>query len=374
MELLLVAAHSASLAARSKPVNTTATPARTTTLDIEGDRFLINRRPTYQGRSFEGTSIEGLLLNARLVQAIFDDLNPATRHHFAYPDGSFDAARNTREFVAAMPAWRAAGLLGMTVNLQGGSPFGYGARVPWHNSAFRADGSLRHDYLERLALVLDAADRLGMVVILGLFYFHQDQRLADEAAVIRAVDDTVDWLLGAGYRNVVIEIANEIGGGMFHHPIIEVGRGHELIARVQQRSTGRVPNQAGRLLASTSMMFGHPPGRIMALADVVLLHGNAAKRPAQLGGAIDTCRAEPAYRGQPIVVNEDDHFEFDRPDSAMLTALRRRASWGLFDYRQECEGYDDGFQSVPVNWQISSPRKRGFFELVARITGGTAGH
>jgi hypothetical protein len=46
-------------------------------------------------------------------------------------------------------------------------------------------------------------------------------------------------------------------------------------------------------------------------------------------------------------------------------------SWGLFDYRQPGEGYDDGFQSVPVNWQISSPRKRAFFELVARIAGGT---
>ena len=346
-------------------------PARATTVDIEGERFLINGRVTYQGQSFEGASIAGLLLNARMVQAIFDDLNPATRHHFAYPDGAFDAVRNTRECVAAMPAWRAAGLLGMTVNLQGGSPFGYGDQVPWHNSAFRADGSLRQDYLERLALVLDTADRLGMVVILGLFYFYQDERLADEAAVVAAVDHTVDWLLANGYRNVVVEIANEIGGGMYHHPIIEVGRGHELIARVQERSAGRVGNRAGRLLASTSMMFGHPPGRIMAIADVVLLHGNAAKRPARLGGAIDTCRAEPAWRGQPIVVNEDDHFDFDQPDNALLTALRRGVSWGLFDYRQAGEGYDDGFQSVPVNWQISSPRKRAFFELVARITGGT---
>ena len=342
-----------------------------TTVDIDGERFLIDGRPTYEGRTFEGVSIEGLLLNARMVQAIFDDVNPATRHHFAYPDGPFDALRNTRECVTAMPAWRAAGLLGITVNLQGGSPFGYGDRVPWHNSAFRADGGLREDYLERLALVLDAADRLGMVVILGLFYFYQDQRLADEAAVVAAVDNAVDWLLANGYRNVIIEIANEIGGGMYHHPIIEVGRGHELIARVQERSAGRVGSRAGRLLASTSMMFGHPPGRIMERIDVVLLHGNAAKRPARLAGAIDTCRAEPAWRGQPIVVNEDDHFDFDRPDNAMLTAIRRRVSWGLFDYRQAGEGYDDGFQSVPVNWQISSPRKRAFFELVARITGGS---
>ncbi len=34
------------------------------------------------------------------------------------------------------------------------------------------------------------------------------------------------------------------------------------------------------------------------------------------------------------------------------------------------EGFDEGYQSVPVNWGISSTRKRGFFRLLAEITGG----
>ena len=59
-----------------------------------------------------------------MVQGVFDDLNPATRPMFAYPDGPFDAERNTAEFVAAMPSWRSAGLLAFTVNFQGGSPQG----------------------------------------------------------------------------------------------------------------------------------------------------------------------------------------------------------------------------------------------------------
>ena len=185
----------------------------------------------------------------------------------------------------------------------GRQPVGYGDQQPWHNSAFTADGSLRPDYLERLALVLDKADRLGMVAILGLFYFDQDERLADEAAVVAAVDHTVDWLLANGYRNVVVEIANEIGGGMYHHPIIEAGRGHELIARVQERSAGRVGNRAGRLLASTSMMFGHPPGRIMADRG---LRAAARQRRQAAGAARRRDRhlprrarlARPADRGQ----------------------------------------------------------------------------
>jgi len=36
------------------------------------------------------------------------------------------------------------------------------------------------------------------------------------------------------------------------------------------------------------------------------------------------------------------------------------------------EGYEDGFQSVPVDWGISSERKKGFFRLLANITGSPA--
>ena len=50
------------------------------------------------------------------------------------------------------------------------------------------DGSLRPDYMDRLERILDRADDLGMAVILGVFYFGQDQRLTDEAAVLRALD------------------------------------------------------------------------------------------------------------------------------------------------------------------------------------------
>ncbi len=75
-----------------------------TTIEIDGDRFLINGAPTYPGREWQGKRVEGLLFNSRMVQGIFDDLNPETRTLWAYPDtGSWDPERNTREFVSAMP-------------------------------------------------------------------------------------------------------------------------------------------------------------------------------------------------------------------------------------------------------------------------------
>ena len=95
-----------------------------TTVDVDGDRFLIDGRPTYPGRYFRGHRIEGLLLNARMVQGVFDDLNPETRSMFDYPDGPFDAERNTSEFIAAMPGWRSAGLLAFTDQLPGRQPAG----------------------------------------------------------------------------------------------------------------------------------------------------------------------------------------------------------------------------------------------------------
>ncbi len=85
---------------------------------------------------------------------------------------------------------------------------------------------------------------------------------------------------------------------------------------------------------------------------------------------IDACRAVATYRGQPIVINEDDHYDFEEPDSNFIAAVSRYAGWGYFDFRQEGEGYEEGYQSVPVNWQISSQRKRGFFGLLKEMTGG----
>ena len=125
--------------------------ARQTTVTIQGDGFLINGRPTYQGRTWRGLRVEGLLMNSRMVQGIFDDMNPETRNLWVYPGAKqWDPERNTREFLAAMPEWRRHGLLSFTINLQGGSPQGYSQKQPWHNNGFHPDGTLRPDYLARL--------------------------------------------------------------------------------------------------------------------------------------------------------------------------------------------------------------------------------
>src|SRR5262249_57476287 len=77
---------------------------RRTRIAIDRTQFLINGQPTYKGRVWRGNRIEGLLMNARMVQGIFDDLNPDTLNRWAYPDTRhWDPQRNTPEFIAAMP-------------------------------------------------------------------------------------------------------------------------------------------------------------------------------------------------------------------------------------------------------------------------------
>ena len=346
--------------------STAALPARQTVVGIEGERFLINGEPTLKGRTWRGHLVEGLLPNSRMVQGIFDDLNPETRARFAYPDTkTWDAARNTREFVAAMAEWRRHGLLAFTLNLQGGSPEGYSKAQPWHNSAFTDDGAIRPEYAARLALILDEADRQGMAVILGLFYFGQDERLRDEAAVVRAVDAAVAWVLDRGYRNVLVEINNECNI-RYDHAILQPARVHELVRRVRETERG-----GRRLLVSTSYGGNTLPGAdVLAASDFVLLHGNGVSDPNRIAEMVHQTRRISGFTAKPIVFNEDDHFDFDKPLNNFVAATGARASWGYFDFRMKNEGFDEGYQSVPVNWGISSARKRGFFALVREMTGG----
>jgi hypothetical protein len=48
-------------------------------------------------------------------------------------------------------------------------------------------------------------------------------------------------------------------------------------------------------------------------------------------------------------------------------AVGEYCGWGYFDFRMKGEGFPAGYQSIPADWTISSPRKAGFFRLLAEI-------
>ncbi len=341
---------------------------RKTVVSIAGEKVLINGRPTLEGRTWKGINMEGLLPNSRMVQGIFDDLNPETVSMWKYPDtGEWDPDRNTREFVSAMEEWKEHGLLGFTINLQGGSPQGYSKFQPWHNSAIDPEGNLREEYMLRLESIMDRSDELGMVTILGIFYFGQDQRLNGDEAARNAVRNTVDWLIGKAYRNVLIEIANECNNRDYQIPVIRQDSVDELIRLAQDYSR----EKGYRYPVSVSFNGNTiPPASVIEASDFILIHGNGVEDPARITEMVEQVRANPGYRPMPILFNEDDHYGFEREDNNMLAAFRAGASWGYFDYRRQGEGFEAGYQSLPVDWGIRHERKQAFFGKLKEIYRG----
>jgi len=338
-----------------------------TTVSIHGDQFYINGKPTYAGRTWNGNKIEGLLMNSRMVQGIFDDLNPASVNSFAYPDTKkWDADRNNREFVENMPLWYSYGLNCFTLSMQGGSPVGYGGSKCL-NTGFNPDGSLLEPYMKRLDNILKKADELHMVVILGIFYFGQDQYMTDEKAISNATTNLIAWLFDKGYRNVLIEIANETNFKSYDHKILHPDRIHELIDLAKG-----MENNGYRYLVGTS--FGGitvPTPNVTKASDFLLIHGNGAKDPVQIQKLADDTRKAEGYRTMPVINNEDDHFDFEKESNNFTTSIKNYVSWGYFDFRFPGEtDFHEGYQSVPVDWGINSERKKAFFNKVKEITGG----
>jgi hypothetical protein len=350
-----------------------------TEVTIVGQQFYINGEPTYKGRTWTTSyggeyPVEGLLMNARLVQGIFDDLNPETQGQWAYPDTKeWDPDRNTSEFIDAMASWKENGLLAFTLNLQGGCPYGYCRQQPWDNSAFAPDGSLRPDFMNRLERILNHADDLGMVVILGYYYFGQDGNMDDEQSIIRSVEEATRWVLEKGYRNVIIEVNNECDVAYRSNEILQCHRVHELIELVKSISLdGR------RLYVSTSLGGkAVPPANIVGASDYVLLHGNGVRHPERIEEMIKEVRSMDVYANTPVVFNEDDqpwrhnHQGWGESGNNFVVAVKNYASWGNFDFRLDHEHHDYnlGHQSIPANWHITTEREKGFFKLLADITG-----
>ena len=226
---------------------------------------------------------------------------------------------------------------------------------------------MKPDYASRMARVLKRTDELGMAVILGVYYFGQDQRLSDEAAVIRGLENTVHWLLDGGHGHVLLEVNNECNVKRYEHDILKPDRVAELIDKARG-----ISREGRRLLVGTSYGGGFVPlENVVRVSDFLLVHGNGVSDPGRIAEMVDDTRAVPGYRPMPILFNEDDHFDFDKEWSNFTTAVSRRASWGYFDPGEA--NYRDGYQSPPVNWGLSTERKRQFFQLVRQMTGGSRG-
>lgn len=357
-----------------------------TVVGIRGSMFTINGELTYTraaGFPNADPNLIGTLLNVRSVQAVFDDANypqQGSREHpyptevmgpvfWDYPDSKWDPDRNTREFIDALSDWRKAGLLAFTVNFQGGGPTdGNYGRVggrretaqPHNNSGFDAEGNLKPAYAARMERVIAAADRLGMVTVVGLFYFGQNERIqvAPDGKYIRqAVVNGMKFLKALPYRNILVEINNETSQG-YRHPQLQPDGIYELVALAHEIGGREIP---------VSMSYvGNPPApgskafQGMRATDYILIHTNS-RLPEGVHTTIQAWRALAGY-DRPLMINEDGFSTFN-----LHSAVQEHSGWGYYD--QGWSNYRDGFQSPPANWRICTPLKWLFFEQVARLTG-----
>jgi hypothetical protein len=283
----------------------------------------------------------------------------------------------------ALSSWRDHGVLGFTINFQGGGPI-YTPEVYEHfdNNSFTAQGELKPAYTARIKRVIERADELGMVVIAGLFYWKQVQKMADEAAIWRAAENAVGLLADTGHRNILIEIANETDIPGFGHAIFRPEEAHRMIEALRQKYP-QFLYSTSQVGANPETGRGLPPPSLIEAADYLFLHGNGCD-PERLTQAIHAVQGIPEFQRnpKPVIINEDS------PGLPNLdVAWRNYVSWGYYDqgfgsawkgdrwvpyYTQPRETeYNalSGFQTPPVNWTINTEHKRAFFDRVAEITG-----
>ncbi|MCI0534985.1 MAG: beta-lactamase family protein [Verrucomicrobiales bacterium] len=279
-----------------------AAGAPATKVSIVDGKWRINGEATYHG-----AKAEGLLMNVRMVNAVFEDANNKTRPH------GFDADANTDRFIKQIPDYVSHGVRAFTLCLQGGA-CGYEGAA---NSAFQPDGSLRASYLQRVRRVIEACDQHGAVVILSCYYQRQDQVLKDDAAVRAGVVNVAKWIQDCGFANVVLEVANEFAHAGFDHKLLKTAAGGAgLIALAKQTAPG--------LLVSTSGLGdGELPDKAARAGDFLLIHFNNTPLD-RIPGRIAALKKH----GKPIVCNEDDKLGAEGAKAAEL-CVANGASWGL---------------------------------------------
>ncbi|HYW43319.1 MAG TPA: hypothetical protein VE959_10720 [Bryobacteraceae bacterium] len=354
-----------------------------TVVGIRGAQFTINGQPTYTAASgfpSANHNLAGTLLNVRAVQAVFDDANypgkgsRANPYHsvtqgeifWDYPDGPWDPERNVREFLDALPSWRRCGLLAFTVNLQGGGPpdGNYGEKVtlqPHNNSGFDPQGNLKPAYADRLRRVIAEADRLGMVAIVGFFYFGSNERIQvapDDRYVREAIRQGCRFLKGLPYRNVLIEINNETNPRTYKHRILQPEGALDAVALAQQAVERQIP--VSMSWSGGIMPRGSRGDAALRAVDYIMFHTNG-QTPEEVHQTIQAMRRWVGY-DRPLIINEDGVSTFN-----LRAAVEERVGWGFYD--NGLDNYRDGFQAPPTVWRINTPVKWLFFEQVARLTG-----
>lgn len=284
----------------------------------------------------------GRLMNLRVAQALF--------HDEWLTEAPFDPDKHTQRVIDALDSWRDAGVLAVSVSLQGGNmayersgiiqrqrAYKLGQGKGAYVSAFLPDGSLKSAWVARLVRLQKALDRRGMILNLMLFYQGQDEVLSNPDAIRAAVRNSADLLVRHDMRNVILEIANEVDiRGWDHDRFIENNLA-ALIRLARSRLAGTKAGFRVPISASTGSSM-HPTAGMLEEGDLTIVHGNN-KTPEVKAQVIRQLLADPRTPG-PVYMNEDDNGRETTPENltkelaSCNAVFEAGGSWGYMPWIQ----------------------------------------
>lgn len=308
-----------------------------TKIEIIGEHFYINGKKTYSEIKNNTPDVHGLLMNARFIQGIFDDKVDRTR--FNRFGKVFDPEQNTDDLIKALPEWYKYGLRAFTVGLQGGGSCFTIDNAEIDNNPFSGDGkSIDTAYLKRLDRLINAADEIGMVVIVSFFYHGQVKRMKNDVAIVNGVIAACEFLKNNAYTNVMIEAANEYDIGDFKkHPIINSQIGIAGLINLAKEHSGGIP-------VGCSGTGGHINSEVCLASDYILIHGNGCSRQNYYN-LIQKARIFSP--GKPVVCNEDS-----QAIGQLDVAFGSNSSWGYYNNLTK--------QEPPADWLVTEGEDRFF--------------
>jgi len=346
-------------------LNATSCTRAETVVGISGKRFTINGSDTFTAASgFPNAhpSIAGKVIMIKTPNCVFDDENypdqgsrenPYGNISWDYPDGPWDPGRNTSEFIRNLPKWHAYGVRFINVNLQGNTPAGNSRSHRWKVAPWNDDGSLKAEYADRLGRVLEAADGLGMVVLVGIFYPNQLANLpgTDDATIRKCILSAMAFLTETGHRNVLVEISHDSDHPAYKKTLASDDRMDEAISYARRVSDGR-------FLVGSDCNARVPDSLISAADFFMILSAN--EPPGKVGARISAVASKAGNK--PTFAREACST------LSMERGMETGSGWAI--YHQGANNYASGIQAVPTNWDpMSSPGKWNIAHQIAQVTG-----
>jgi hypothetical protein len=165
--------------------------------------------------------------------------------------------RETQELIGNLDTFARYGVNTVSVYFMG-SRFG-------DIKGYNEDATLHPVYAGRMGRIIEAADRRGMIVLVGCLYWSTSKAKWDhwtQAEANRAVANTVRWLKENNYRNVFVDVDNEgmarAAEGFDNRQMVRAGKAQDPACVIATNFRGEPPAEADLAIHHSRRAAGKP--------------------------------------------------------------------------------------------------------------------